>query len=142
MGDKMRPKALLLAASFWLVFSSSYAQDWGKINRKLETVSLIQLIVTPDKFHEMQVRVEGVIRIQLEGNGLYLSKEHYVNRVHKNALWLETDESLLATASDELLKLNRSYVLVEGKFNKNKKGHLGMDSGTLEHVNRIMLTED
>ena len=40
----------------------------GTPNNKLESVSLMQLIADPDKFHGKLVRVIGVSRIEFEGD--------------------------------------------------------------------------
>ena len=37
--------------------------------------SLIQLIATPKKFNNKQVRVAGFLQLEIEGNALYLHQE-------------------------------------------------------------------
>ena len=67
-----------LAASFCFAISVA--------NQKAESISLMQLILNPEKHHGKLVRVIGVSRIEFEGNGIWFMKEHYKHRVYKNSL--------------------------------------------------------
>lgn len=103
----------------------------------IEDVSLMQLIVTPEKYDGKTVRVFGVSFIEFESNGIWFSKEQLEYGGMKNALWLEPDYDAIGKNRAELAKYNGQYVLVEGVFNKNKLGHLGMYSGSLEKIFRF-----
>ncbi|MFC1524344.1 hypothetical protein ACFL6N_06095 [Thermodesulfobacteriota bacterium] len=111
---------------------------FGAVNHETINTSLINLIATPDKFHGKIVRVIGVSNIEFEGNGIYLSKEHLINRVTKNALWLSLNFKIIGKSEEELSKYNGQYVLVEGVFNKDDKGHMGLKSGSINNVTRFM----
>ena len=121
---------------------ASICLAFGLANQKTESVSLMQLIINPDQYHEKIVRVIGVSRIEFEENGIWFSKEHYEHRVYKSSLWIVPDYDALKTTPKELKKYNGKYVLMEGVFNKNKHGHMGMNSGTLEEVTRFQLWEE
>ncbi len=49
------------------------AQEYGKIQH----ISLINLIATPERYHGKWVRVQGVANFEFEGNALFLHKEDY-----------------------------------------------------------------
>jgi hypothetical protein len=96
------------------------------VNEPLD-VSMIQLIARPDDFDGEYVRVVGFHRHEFEGYALYLHREDYERGLTKNGLWMEG-----APEHDG------AYVLVEGQFNARKTGHLGMWSGEIEAVTRIV----
>ena len=114
---------------------------FGKTDHGIESVSLMQLIVNPDKYQDKHVRVIGVSRIEFEGNAIFFTKEHYENRVSENSLWIEPDYKVLESTPQQLKEFNGKYVLVEGVFNKNNKGHFAMNSGALEDITRFELME-
>ena len=113
----------------------------GTPNNKLESVSFMQLIAESDKFHGKLVRVIGVSRIEFEGDSIWFMKEHYIHGIHQNSLWIEPDYNALGVTRQQLEQLNGKYVLIEGIFNKNNHGHLGMYSGALENITRFRLWE-
>ncbi len=110
-------------------------------NHNLKTVSLMQLIVNPEEYHGKLVRVIGVSRIEFEGDSIWFTKEHYKYNVYMNSLWIEPDYNALGTTRQQLEQFNGKYVLVEGVFNKDNHGHLGMYCGALEQVTRFQLWE-
>jgi hypothetical protein len=99
-------------------------------------ISLINLIQHPDVYHDEKVRMVALATIAFEGKALYINKDDLENGVSKNAIWLEIP------IDDTTKAFDRRYVIVEGTFNKNKLGHLGMYSGTLQTVTRIELWKD
>lgn len=101
-----------------------------------ETTSMIQLISNPDKYHNKHIRLVAFLNIEFEGNALYLHQEDYKNDIYSNGIWLSVNEE-----NKTLIKkndLNKRYVLIEGVFNKENKGHMGMWQGSLEKVTRII----
>ncbi len=111
---------------------------FGEVNNKSTSVSLINLIGTPDKYHGKYVRVIGVTNIEFEGNAIYLSREHLLNGVTKNALWLSLNYKAVGKTEEELSKNNGKYALVEGVFKQSDNGHMGLFSGTIENITRFM----
>ena len=101
----------------------------------------MQLILNPEKYHGELVRVIGVSRIEFEGDSVWFTKEHYYHWILNNALWIEPDYKALNLTRDQLEQFNGKYVLLEGIFNKDNHGHLGMYSGALEQVTRFQLWE-
>ena len=122
--------------------AQKYKTQYGTIAPTVVSVSLVELLVNGDKFDGKVVRVSGVLNLQFEGDALYLSKEHFAHRITRNALWVSPDYIRLRSDPAQLSKLNGRYVLVEGRFESKIKGHMGLFSGAIENVNRVMLLED
>jgi len=125
--------------TFILISIVCFAFD--KSEQSIISVSLINLISTPEKYHNKYIRVIGVIDLEFENNKIWLSKESRKYKLNKNALWIVPNYTQLAIPKDELKKYNGKYVLIEGIFNKNSKGHLGMNSGEINHITRYNLWE-
>jgi hypothetical protein len=95
-----------------------------------EFVSMISLIATPTQFDGKLVRVIGFLVADFEATGLFLAEPDARNAVTKNGIWLEIEASDHASFS-------HSYVIVEGTFDSESRGHLSMWSGTLRNVTRL-----
>lgn len=99
-------------------------------------VSLVELLANPERFHGRVVSVRGYVRLEFEGNAIYLSKESYEAGSRRDALWLT-----LAAASP-LAKPGATfgprYASVRGRFDAFDRGHFGMYSGALAEVTRIV----
>ena len=102
--------------------------DW--FNPEIAEVSMVQLIATPERFHGKRVRFTGFVHFQFEGNGIYLHKEDHDQEILNDGLWIERPAGST---------LNDVYVLVEGTFRADDRGHMGLFSGTLEDVTRMEL---
>jgi len=124
-----------------IILASNFCFGYGKANPKCSGVSLIQLIANPDEYHGKLVRVVGVTNIEFEGNQIFTSKEHYKYSILMNALWINLDLDILGVKEDELKNYNGKYVLIEGIFNKNETGHMGMNSGSIDKISRFDLWE-
>ena len=136
----MKRKIALKCVMLMLIAGLCFA--FGTVKHPVASVSLMQLIVNPEKYHGKLVRVIGVSKIVFEGNSIWFTKEHYKYGITKNALWIVPDYKALGTTPQELKKFNGKYVLMEGIFNKDNHGHLGMYSGSLEKVTRFDQRED
>src|SRR5690349_13277932 len=99
-------------------------------------VSLIHILQQPDLYAGKNVRVVGVARVGMEAMALYVSEDDLRNAVTKNALWLALDRVKADTT------LNGKYVIVEGVFDPDNKGHLRMYSGAIVNVTRMELWSD
>lgn len=98
-------------------------------------VSLISLIANPKSYHGKRIQVKGYLKIQFEGNAIYLHKEDRVNGLTKNAFWVNFNEKLLV--KKDLKKYAEQYVIIIGTFNMKSKGHMGLFSGTFENILRL-----
>jgi hypothetical protein len=93
-------------------------------------VSLVQVLASPTDFHGRYITVEGVLRVEFEGNALYLDKASRQNRVTKNAIWVDAPPAL----TEERARLQRGYTSLTGRFNARSFGHGGLFSGSLEDI--------
>ena len=112
---------------------TAFAQN--KVAQDAVDVSLIQLIATPEKYHGKRVRLEGFLRLEFEGNAIYLHREDYEHRIAKNGLWVDATKEMYKDRK----KMDLHYVLIEGVFNAKSHGHMGLFSGEIEKINRSML---
>lgn len=98
-------------------------------------VSLVQLIANP-KGHDGQiVRVIGFVRLEFEGNAIYLHQEDYRHGISKNGLWIDVSDDIRKKSAD----YDQKYVLIEGTFSARDKGHMGMFSGSIQKISRFQL---
>lgn len=97
--------------------------------------SLVKLIATPDKFHGRPITVTGFMNVEFEGNVIYIHKEDYENGLYPNGLWINLTDA--QEKEIDSLNLNKNYVLIEGTFNADGHGHLGLWSGEIDKIERI-----
>ncbi|AMR34232.1 hypothetical protein A0256_23660 [Mucilaginibacter sp. PAMC 26640] len=99
----------------------------------VKDVSLISLIGNAQSFYKQKVRVIGYLHLEFEGNCLYLDKGDYEHSIEKNALWVDVNNKIFKH------NFSNHYVLIEGVFDGNRKGHMSMNSGSLSNISRIEL---
>lgn len=80
------------------------------------TVSIIQLIATPERFDGKLVSVTGFLRLEHEAYLLYLNKNDYENVLIENALWVDATEEM----GKDKKNLELKYVRIIGTF---RSGH-------------------
>lgn len=114
----------------------SGAKEWvGK-----PSPALIEVLVHPDQYQDKEVLVAGYLRVEFEGDALYLDEidDHYVRT--SNAFALSFQDNALQMSREEIAEqFNERYVLLEGTFDKNDHGHMGMFRGAFKHIKRIDL---
>jgi hypothetical protein len=101
----------------------------GAPNSAPEFVSLVQLIVTPERFDKKKVQVVGYLHLQFEGNGLFLHEEDASYWNTRNAVWVQVQDRW-ANARD-------GYVTVVGTFDASKRGHMDMFQGSLNQISTL-----
>ena len=92
-------------------------------------VSMIQLIARPDDYHGKYVRLFGFYRNEFEGTSIYLHREDYEQSLHKNGFWVTRSAP----------ECDLKYILLEGRFNAEGHGHMGLWSGEIVAVKRMTL---
>lgn len=122
-----------LIASFCLLLSSLLSAPMNA--DEPANVTLVQLIANPEKFDGKTIRVIGFLRLEFEGDVLYLHREDYENAILGNGIWVDTT----AEMTKQKKALNMHYVLLEGTFSANDRGHMGMWSGTTKKICRAMV---
>ena len=98
-------------------------------------VTLVQLIANPEKFDGKLIRVIGFLRLEFEGNVLYLHREDYENSILGNGIWIDVTPQI----EKETKTINMHYVIMEGIFSAKEHGHMGMWSGVLKYIRRAQL---
>jgi hypothetical protein len=98
-------------------------------------VTLVQLIANPEKFDGRLIRVIGLLRLEFEGNVLYLHREDYENAILGDGIWVDVTPAIRKQSA----KLNMNYVLLEGVFSAGDRGHMGMWSGSIKQIRRSEL---
>jgi hypothetical protein len=98
-------------------------------------VTLVRLIANPEKFDGKLIRVIGFLRLEFEGNVLYLHREDYENAILGDGIWVD----VTPVVTKQSATLNMNYVLLEGIFSADERGHMGMWSGTIKQVRRAQL---
>ena len=106
----------------------------GRVAPDAVDVSLVQLIATPERFHGKRVRVIGFVRLEFEGDAIYLHGDDYKHRLSRNGLWIDVPEKMEARRAE----FDRRYVLIEGVFDAQNRGHLDSFSGSIRNLNRYM----
>ena len=128
--------AILVFLSF--VFNLWYITFNKILNCLIEEpyeVSMVQLLAHPRCYDGRRVMVEGVGSLEFEDTALYLTMGDYENIVTTNSVWLDFyygDEDSFDVVNAE----SGEYVIVEGIFRRNNKGHYDMHSGAIERITR------
>jgi hypothetical protein len=95
-------------------------------------VSLVRLIANPKDYDGKIVRVIGFVRMEFEGNGIYLHEDDYKHSIYKNGLWID----VTADMQKRKTELDQKYVLIEGTFDARMTGHMGLWSGSIRNITR------
>jgi hypothetical protein len=100
-------------------------------------VSLIQLIANPGSFDGKRVMLTGYVVLEADNKAVYLHESDAKYGIARNAVWLEVPLG----GDSQRVRFHQRYILVEGTFNAQRRGHLGRFSGTIEHIGRFELVE-
>ncbi|WP_431260871.1 hypothetical protein ACQ86G_12630 [Roseateles chitinivorans] len=98
------------------------------------SASLIQLIATPWGFDGRRVQIIGFVRLEFEGDAIYLHRDDEAAGIQKNGLWLEVE----GLSAQERREFDGRYVLVEGTFSMQDRGHFGLWSGAIRDITRML----
>ena len=121
-----------------ILIEFGYQDGTNPANQYATEVSMVQLLSTPEKYDGKLVRVIGVGNLEFEGNYLSLSKEDHKYGAG-NSVWIELGEK--AISYDEAKEYNGKYVIVEGFFDKDDRGHFDMFCGSIKNISRYQLWE-
>jgi hypothetical protein len=95
-----------------------------------EHVSLIRLIATPDLYDGKYVAVDGFLRLEFEGDALYLSAADRKHNLTKNALRVDATTDM----GKNQRRLCRGPVSVVGRFDATSHGHGELFGGKLNDI--------
>ena len=106
-------------------------------------VSLINLIATPERFHQRKVVVVGYASIAFEDVAIGFAKDS----TSAESFWLAIDDGELNTNADVdrsqrkfrewRKKYHGRWVRIEGVFDMTMRGHGGMYPGGLRNITQI-----
>lgn len=96
--------------------------------------SLVKLIANPEKYDGKIIRVIGYLNLEFEGNAIYLHKEDYEHGLTKNGFWLDFSGSI---KENKKLDFSKKYVIIVGKFDVRRNGHMGLFGGTIKDISRL-----
>ena len=96
--------------------------------------TIIQLLANPDAYDGKKVRVIGVGNAATENCSLSLTKDDWKYSTG-NCLWVALDRAFL----EELQQYNGEYVIVEGVFDKDERGHSDAFQGAIKNISRYEL---
>jgi hypothetical protein len=102
-------------------------------------VSIVQLLANPDRYDGKKIQVDGFLCVQFENQAIYLSGEDAEFGMTSNGFWVAFNGT--AILRDEAAAHDRKHVFIEGRFNKNERGHLGLWQGAVEGVDRVVELE-
>ncbi len=102
----------------------------------IEQVSVLQLIANSEKYDDKTVLVAGFLRLETEGDVLYLHEEDYKHHLFKNRVWFARNDLVIAKAAE----INNHYVTLIGTFSSKYKGHRSITSGGLRDITYARLT--
>lgn len=122
----IKAKILLAAFAIGAVTGS------GSFAFAADSVSLVTLIANPEAKQGRQVLVSGYLTLDFEGRALYLHEDDYRHSQYKNGLWVNIDR-------EKYQQYDGQYVVVEGEFNAADTGHMGLWSGALTNIERILV---
>jgi hypothetical protein len=108
--------------------------DLLKDDKGIESVSMIALIANPESYDGVQVRVIGYLHLEFESDAIYLHRDDFENGISKNALGISQPADV---SPDEWQGLNDQYVLCQGTFRADWMGHMAMNSGTIDDIQRL-----
>lgn len=108
----------------------------GEFDTNALNVSLVQLIANPQTFDGKKVRLIGFLRLEFEGDAIYLHHEDYEYGITDNALWLDVPKGMTEQQRHDT---NMAYVLCEGVIRASRHGHMGLFAGEISDVTPIQL---
>ena len=120
-------RRVLALSAIIVLFAASAEPVSGSIEN---TVSIVQLIATPEKYQGKVVQVIGFLRLEFEGNAIYLHEDDYKHAIYKNGLMIVNNANIEAKAG----KINLHYVILEGTFDGDNLGNKGLNSGTISNI--------
>jgi hypothetical protein len=102
---------------------------------RLYNVSIAELLAHPGLFHGKRVRLIGFLHLEFEGTAVYMSREDERHGLTRNGLWVDFRNKEVWNQADVV---NDRYVLLEGTFDAENPGHMGLWSGALKDIYRVV----
>lgn len=130
---ELAPKAMLIAL---LLLCLHPTLSLGRQAAGSEaTRSLVALLASMDSYNGQRIRTFGFFQLGDERSAVFLSEADAKNGIYANGVWLDLEGA--AVAVETIKSLNGKYILVEGTFDANQRGHMDLYSGGIRSVTRI-----
>ncbi len=101
-------------------------------------VSIVQILAHRDRYDGKQMQIKGFLRVQFEGTAIYLSEEDADYGIAANGFWVSFDPGAVHFEGQVgPVQFHRKWVLIEGTFDKDDRGHLSRWQGSIKNVDRI-----
>ena len=101
----------------------------------LAETSFYELLQHPDKYHQKKVRLRGYAILGFEHAAIYANKDE-IQR--EKGFWLG---NIIINIPRSLLEDGEKKVLIEGIFNKDRHGHMGLNAGEITDITRYEATD-
>ena len=97
-------------------------------------VSMVELVATPAAFAHKRIRVVGFVSLEFEGNAIYLHREDWQRGLTRNGIWLDVTTY---DGGHAIAGRKPGYAIVEGVFEPETHGHMGLFSGSIAQLSRL-----
>jgi len=97
------------------------AQDYGTFDGKARDVSLVQLIVQPEKYIDTIVRVRGALHWEFESSYLFLSRDHLESYDTASATEVGLSQKGGSPTKEQLEECSNALVMLEGVFRMDSR---------------------
>lgn len=104
-----------------LLLSVTHATAWSELDTFEHTVSIVNLLATPERFDDKRIRVIGVATAGHGSDALYLTTDDARLSVGVNGIALSFEGS--RATEEQKRSLNMKHVLVEGRFRAVHPAH-------------------
>jgi hypothetical protein len=102
-----------------------------KASPQAQQVSIIALIANPDKYDGKQVQIIGFLRLEFEGDAIYIHQQDFEHAISKNGIWIDRPRDI---SPKQIAEVNNKYVLCQGTFKAANHGHMRIFSGALTQL--------
>jgi hypothetical protein len=101
--------------------------------------SIVQILAHRDRYHGKNVQIEGYLLVRFEGTAIYLSKDDAEYGIARNGFSVTFDgRAVPYKGLAGPTEYDRKYVLIEGTFDKQDRGHMSAWQGTIRNVTRVV----
>lgn len=125
--------ALLLA---WQAKADGHASS----KKVVYSVSLLALVVNPDKYDGKVVQVTGVFGFYFSESALYASMEWFKHGIASDAIILRLN--VKGSEINKLASWTGKYVYVQGIFDAKDRGPMANYSGSIKNVSYLHLMNE
>lgn len=104
---------------------------------EMEVVSIVELVVRPERFESAYVSVVGVFSFDLDSSTLFLNREHYKVDLFDTSISVDFPKGGTVADIEKLNALSGCYVRVDGIFSSKDRGYMGLNKGSIKNVSKI-----